>query len=402
MAIVFADRVREQTSTTGTGSLTLLGAIVGYRTFSAGVGNGNETYYSIVDDTTNEWEVGRGSVGASVLSRDTVLASSNANALVNFGAGTKTVDAVAAAAFFDGALTNTEHATLDHTGITGVPAPESFDTVAHQGVDHTNPPWNLLDETAHDALDHTGLTGVNNFDSTAHDGVDHTAAPFNLLDTPGHNALVTDVHLSFDQRLAIPAGLSHVRLYPNHASGATLADSILDSTGQINFTSGGGSLTFLGPGVDVGGSYVENQSTSGSASWAPAANPLFFVAALPVAAMKMAAGPTGSGQVQFGFVVNSGVYFQADGGSPNYAVVGLSGGAVDTGVAKDLLTPRIFVIRYLATNSVLAEIYALDGTQLYSDTLTPVTTSGSIGPEVSVALNTSQVRFYSAQFSQPG
>jgi hypothetical protein len=91
MALVIADRVRETSTTTGTGTLTLGGAVAGYQTFSSGIGNGNTCYYAITLDS--DWEVGLGtytSAGAT-LSRDTILASSNANSAVNFGAGTKDV-----------------------------------------------------------------------------------------------------------------------------------------------------------------------------------------------------------------------------------------------------------------------------------------------------------------------
>lgn len=89
MAHVVKDRVMETTATTGTGSLTLAGAIVGYQSFST-IGNGNTTYYAILGGS--EWEVGVGtwSTGGT-LSRDTVLESSNSGSLVNFSAGTKNV-----------------------------------------------------------------------------------------------------------------------------------------------------------------------------------------------------------------------------------------------------------------------------------------------------------------------
>ena len=59
MALVLADRVKETTTTTGTGTITLAGAATGYRSFAA-VGNGNLTYYAIIDSTNNAWEVGLG------------------------------------------------------------------------------------------------------------------------------------------------------------------------------------------------------------------------------------------------------------------------------------------------------------------------------------------------------
>ena len=92
MALVLKDRVKETTTTTGTGTVTLAGAATGFQSFAA-VGDGNTTYYAIVDAASGDWEVGIGTYTASgtTLSRTTVLSSSNAGSLVNFGAGTKDV-----------------------------------------------------------------------------------------------------------------------------------------------------------------------------------------------------------------------------------------------------------------------------------------------------------------------
>jgi len=90
MTLVVADRVKETTTTTGTGTVTLAGAVVGFQSFAV-VGDGNTTYYTIT--STADWEVGVGTYTASgtTLSRDTVLASSNSGSLVNFGSGEKEV-----------------------------------------------------------------------------------------------------------------------------------------------------------------------------------------------------------------------------------------------------------------------------------------------------------------------
>lgn len=92
MALVLADRVKETTTTTGTGTITLEGAATGFQSFAA-VGNANSTYYCIVGQGTSEWEVGIGTYTSSgtTLSRTTVLASSNTGSLVSFSAGTKDV-----------------------------------------------------------------------------------------------------------------------------------------------------------------------------------------------------------------------------------------------------------------------------------------------------------------------
>lgn len=91
--LVLADRVKDTTTTTGTGSVTLSGtAPTGYQNFTA-IGDGNWTYYTIAGQGTSEWEDGIGTVSSTgtILSRDKVFASSNAGAAVTFSAGTKDV-----------------------------------------------------------------------------------------------------------------------------------------------------------------------------------------------------------------------------------------------------------------------------------------------------------------------
>ena len=92
MAFVVKDRVKETTTTTGTGTITLAGAVTGFQAFSV-IGDGNTTYYTIQDALSGDWEVGIGTYTSSgtTLSRDTVLESSNSGNLVNFGAGDKDV-----------------------------------------------------------------------------------------------------------------------------------------------------------------------------------------------------------------------------------------------------------------------------------------------------------------------
>jgi len=92
MPFIVADRVKETTTTTGTGTLTLLGAEPGFQAFTA-IGDGNSTYYTVVNRSNGEWEVGIGTYTASgtLFSRDTVLSSSNSGSAVDFAAGTKDV-----------------------------------------------------------------------------------------------------------------------------------------------------------------------------------------------------------------------------------------------------------------------------------------------------------------------
>ncbi len=92
MALVVKDRVRETTTTTGTGTITLGGAATGFQSFSV-IGDSNTTFYTIQLSNTNEWEVGIGTYTSSgtTLSRDTILESSSGGTAVNFSAGTKDV-----------------------------------------------------------------------------------------------------------------------------------------------------------------------------------------------------------------------------------------------------------------------------------------------------------------------
>lgn len=93
MALIQANRVRETSTTTGTGALTLLGALdSSYQTFLAAIGDGNTCRYMIVLSATS-WEAGIGTYasGANTLTRTTVTSGSNGTSPVNFGAGTKAV-----------------------------------------------------------------------------------------------------------------------------------------------------------------------------------------------------------------------------------------------------------------------------------------------------------------------
>jgi trimeric autotransporter adhesin len=95
MALILKDRVKQESATTGTGTVTLGATYEGYQSFSTAVSDGDEVYYTISNTETGvtEWEVGIGAftLSGTTLSRATVLSSSNAGSLVNFSAGTKEV-----------------------------------------------------------------------------------------------------------------------------------------------------------------------------------------------------------------------------------------------------------------------------------------------------------------------
>ena len=93
MAFIVNDRVKETSTTTGTGAVTLSGAVTGFETFGAGIGNSNTTYYCIALQDGTEFEVGFGTLNgsSSTLTRTYIISSSNSDAAVNFSAGTKDV-----------------------------------------------------------------------------------------------------------------------------------------------------------------------------------------------------------------------------------------------------------------------------------------------------------------------
>jgi len=94
MALKLNDRVKETSTTTGTGTLNLSGAVSSFETFVAGIGDGNTTYYAIVNRDEDEWETGLGTItdaSTDTLARTTVISSSNSDSAVDFSAGTKDV-----------------------------------------------------------------------------------------------------------------------------------------------------------------------------------------------------------------------------------------------------------------------------------------------------------------------
>ena len=92
MGLVLADRVQETCTAPGTGSVSLLGAVTGYQTFLAGIGNSNTCYYCIADQSGANWEVGLGTYtsAGNTLARTTPLSGSAATP-VNFSSGTQNV-----------------------------------------------------------------------------------------------------------------------------------------------------------------------------------------------------------------------------------------------------------------------------------------------------------------------
>ena len=250
MAFVYGDRVKETSLSVGTGPMVLGGPTTGFVDFVTGIGIGNECFYGIINTIDNTWEMGRGTVGAGTLTRDTVFSSSNSDLIVNFVTGDKLVYTTIPEVFFAGALDSASHALEDHT----VGPLNLLDVTTHSAIDHTAAPLSLLTAAAHDVIDHT-LAPFNLLDATAHDAIDHTLAPLSLLDEPAH-ALVdhtlspfflldTTAHAALDHASAVNNNPTQVTAPERTAGTETALRSFSpeDIALMAGFHSGGGGGT---------------------------------------------------------------------------------------------------------------------------------------------------------------
>ena len=156
MTFSVADRVQETVTSPGTATLTLLGAVSGFQSFSTGIGANNTCYYVIADQIGINWEVGYGTVGATgtTLARTTVLASSTGGALVSFSNGTQNVwvDYPASKAVYKDASGNVSLTGLTVTSLTDTGLTSGRVTFASTG--------GLLADSANLTFDGTTLTST--------------------------------------------------------------------------------------------------------------------------------------------------------------------------------------------------------------------------------------------------
>ena len=142
MALVVKDRVKESTTTSGTGTLTLAGAVTGFQSFAAALSDGDTTYYAIAEFSTGAWEVGLGTwaTGSSTLARTTILDSSNSGSAINLsGAGADVFITQPAdkAAYFDAAGDLTLN--QDPTAALQAATKQYVDTIAAAGIHYHDP-----------------------------------------------------------------------------------------------------------------------------------------------------------------------------------------------------------------------------------------------------------------------
>lgn len=253
MAHISADRVKDTTTTTGTGSLTLANsAPTGFRTLNA-VAATNDTFFYAVEGGA-EWEVGLGTYnGSHVFARTTVLASSNSNAAVNFSAGTKNFFITIPA----GKLPASSSALLSAANISDTAYASSWDGVTTdapsknavydglKGLIAPSPPsanWIVLDDETPQSPNTTTfvLAAINKI----YYSPVFLRRPLTLSDL-GIFIGATDAAKAFA-----------VAIYANNSSTARPTGTPLAATGDISTTSGGyigaditGSNVALSPGV---------------------------------------------------------------------------------------------------------------------------------------------------------
>lgn len=217
MALIWADRVVELSTTTGTGAFTLSTAITGYRRFSAVCSTSDTVYYTIeaidVDGIpTGDWEVGLGTYSAAnTLTRTSVLASSNAGAAVNFGAGTKRVMLNATAAQFSAA------------GIKNVPAGNIAATDVQAAINELDTEKlavanNLSDlANAGTARTNLGLVAGGAGDVWVEKAGDTMTGPLTLQVSPSVGQMINDI--IFDDNGAADTGTYRATRYSDASTG---------------------------------------------------------------------------------------------------------------------------------------------------------------------------------------
>jgi hypothetical protein len=291
MALVLKDRVKEITTTTGTGTITLAGVSLGYQAFSV-IGDGNTTYYCIAGRETSEFEVGIGTytLSGTTLSRTTILSSSNAGLAVNFSAGTKDVfvvypagksvnldasdNATALGTPASGVVTNlTGTASININGTVGAttPAAGAFTTLSATGA------ITYGGVTLSNAVTGTGSMVLSSAPALVNPTVAGTvSATGNFVATNSATGLVADTTDGSDNQYVIVAGggtASYVRggalvVYGNEEA-TNPGDAIL-AAGNV---AGGSVILRAGAGIEVltatstGVSITGTLSTSGAVSF---------------------------------------------------------------------------------------------------------------------------------------
>ena len=253
MAFIVNDRVKETTTTTGTGTITLLGAVEDFEGFTAGIGDGNTTYYCIFheSDSYNEWEVGYGTFTASgtTLTR-TAITSSNGDALESFSAGTKSVFCTLPAS--KGLMKSTDGTVVfgDNTGalsLAGSLTMNAFNIV----VDST---YGIVDDSSNEFLMFTKTASAANYinitnKDTGNAPIIAAVGDANLdlnLNSAGTGSVVTSNNLTVGSKFIMPTVSANKILI---ADGTSYEEE--DMSGDATIATGG-ALTLATVNTDVG------------------------------------------------------------------------------------------------------------------------------------------------------
>ena len=235
MALVVKDRVKETTTSTGTGAISLAGAQPNFRTFSSVLSNSDTTYYAIIDNTNLAFEVGLGTYATSgnTITRTTVLSSSNSNSAVNFSAGTKDVLLTYPAdksAFLDGS----NQLVINGTAVTSTAAELNI----LDGVTSTATELNLVDGSTADTVVNSkaviyGAAGQVTANELDVDNIQIDANAIKSTDTNGNIQL-------------FPNGTGFTELYGNTNAG----------TIRFNCESNSHGVTVQGPAHSAAATYT--------------------------------------------------------------------------------------------------------------------------------------------------
>ena len=221
MALVVKDRVKQTTTTTGTGSLVLNGTVDSFQTFTSALTNADTTYYALVEPSTNEWEVGLGTwtESTTTLARTTILESSNSGSAINLTAGEAEVfitQPAEKAVYYDANGDITPTGNVDVAGTLDVTGAATFDDsvtiqgdLTINGTTTTVSATNLaiednmiyLNDGSTTTNPDLGWAGNYNDGTYAHAGVfrDASDGTFKIYDgyTPEPGAAIDTTHASF-------------------------------------------------------------------------------------------------------------------------------------------------------------------------------------------------------------